>query len=375
MFRGTEGLAEDTRWRRMDSRTLLSILWRRWFVVVPIAAAAVVTGVLVASSPNVRSETYGSELLVMRSQTGEQPAIPPSLSPDLLSRFVADSLSTPEFELALRDAGFASDFEVAASPESSIVAVTVTGVDEDDVFGMTETILDRAPAAMESLVGSEVASSIDLLPLAPASRDQIVEREGSFELSVLLTAWASTANVSNPLPVADSTLRTLGEIASRSELLDAVKDEVPSGSFSVSSEPRASAPIISIRASADEPTDVVRVYEVVRADLVQQLLDFQTSARVQPEDQTVLLQIVPPETIDQTRSSTVRAAASMVLLGLGLACLAAILIDLMVQRRQLRRSSRRLQQTPDSMSGTSSESDDERAPGSDLEPPMEAAFK
>ena len=361
--------------RPMDALTLLSILWRRWFVVLPIAILTAAAGIAVAASPDVRYETYGSELLVTRSQTGGQTSTVPSLSADLVSSFVADSLLTPEFELELREAGFTSDFEVTANPDSSLITVTVTGGDPSDVFEMTETIIDRAPAATESFLGSDVAAAIDLSPLTPTTRDQIVESEDSFALSVPLAASTKAATVSNPFPVGASTMLTLGEIASRKELANSVQEEVPSGSFGVSSEARASAPIMSIQASAEERTDVARVYEIVRADLEKQLLEFQTSAGVQPEDQTVLLQLVPPETIEQTRSSVVRAAAGIALLGLGFACLAAILFDLVAQQRKKRRSLRPAKQTPSSKSGKSTESDAGPEHESVLEPPMEASVK
>ncbi len=356
----------------MDALTLLSILWRRWFIVLPIAVLTAAAGIAVAASPDVRYETYGSELLVTQSQTGGQTSTVPSLSADLVSSFVADSLLTPEFELELREAGFTSNFEVTANPDSSLITVTVTGGDPSDVFEMTETIIDRAPAATESFLGSDVAAAIDLSPLTPTTRDQIVESEDSFALSVPLAASTKAATVSNPFPVGASTMLTLREIASRKELANAVQEEVPSGSFGVSSEERGSAPIMSIQAGAEERTDVARVYEIVRTDLEKQLLEFQTSAGVQPEDQTVLLQLVPPETIEQTRSSTVRAAAGIALLGLGFACLAAILFDLVAQKR---RSARRAKQSPSSKSGKSTESDSGPEHESVLEPPMEASVK
>jgi hypothetical protein len=190
-----------------------------------------------------------------------------------------------------------------------------------------------------------------------------------------LATWTNGADVNNPFPVGNSTLRTLGEIARRSALTDAVQAEVPSGAFGVFSEPRATAPIISIRASADDAADVVRVYEIVRADLAQQLLDLQTSARVSSEDQTVLLQLVPPEAVEQTRSSTVRAAASILLLGLGFACLAAILVDLMVQRRKTRRDRGRIDHVPAPTLDDETPSNREPASRPQLEPPLEAAVK
>ena len=67
----------------------------------------------------------------------------------------------------------------------------------------------------------------------------------------------------------------------------------------------------------------------------------------------MLLQLVPPETVEETRSSTVRAAASIMLLGLGFACLAAILIDLLAQRRTKRNGAGGVEQTPNSLAASS----------------------
>ena len=105
------------------------------------------------------------------------------------------------------------------------------------MFEMTETILQRAPAATKSFLGPDVAANIEVSPLTATTPDQIVESGDSFALSVPLAAWTTGANVSNPFPVGNSTLRTLSEIASRSELANAVEKQNPSGSFRVSSEP------------------------------------------------------------------------------------------------------------------------------------------
>ena len=89
----------------------------------------------------------------------------------------------------------------------------------------------------------------------------------------------------------------------------------------------------------------------------------------------MLLQLVPPETVEETRSSTVRAAASIMLLGLGFACLAAILIDLLAQRRTKRNGAGGVEQTPNSLAGIITPSGDKQADGSESEPPVEAAVK
>lgn len=325
----------------MDILTLLSIIWRRWFVVVPVLIVTLAAAVELASGAEVRYETYGSELLVAQSQTGPQESTGPALSPELATNVVANALRRPEFDDAVQATGAESDFDVEVDPGGSLMTLTVTGDDAEDVVATAAAVVDLAPGAVSAVVGEEVADRLQITSLTPVSAESITETDEGYSFTAAVTVFANSTTVNNPFPPSGATIRTLTELSFGQAVAEAVVAQVPEGSYSVTGDQRPTAPILEIRAGASEAADVGIVYEIVRDEIARQLETFQTAAGVEPSDQTVLFSLVAPSAVAQTSSSVVRPIAGIVLLGMAAACAAAIAADLLLQRRAARRGPQR----------------------------------
>lgn len=317
----------------MDLLTLLKILWRRWMVVIPVLIITAVSGVVIVGKPEVRYSGRGSDLLVTRSQTAEGADGAPTMTPLLATGLVVNALRRPDFEQSIVEAGFKSSFAVAIGGDGALIDVSVMGTDPSDVLETALEIIDRAPVALEDEVGSEAAAAIRLTPLAVPTIDDVIELDSSWTLTTSLAALPAT-QVNNPFPPGASTIRTLTEVSQRRDVVVAVLTEVPSASFRVGGESRPVAPIVEIEVSADQPADVVRAYEVLRAQVAAQLQALQEVAGVNEQAQTVMISLVPLSSVSETSGSVVRPAAGVALIGLAAACGAAILVDVLLQRRR-----------------------------------------
>jgi hypothetical protein len=321
--------------RNLDIFTLLGIMWRRWFVVVPVLLATAAVGFFLLAQPEVRYTADGTVLLMVNSQTEQGSQTSETISTSLASALMATALNRPAIESELRAVGLTSNFEAMVDPESTVVTLVVNGTDPADVLESAMMLVDLAPSALDRSVGSALASSVRLAVLAEPVEDDVVLMESGFSIEVPL-AVLSTDAVSNPFPPGSSTMVTITELSRRMEIAQAVLGEVPSATYGVGGSTRSAAPIMTITVEAATAAEVPLVYNTVFEQLSGVLAKIQSDAGVPTAEQTVLTPLVPPAGVFQTSSSIVRPAAALAVLGIAAACGAAILTDLIIRRRRQR---------------------------------------
>jgi hypothetical protein len=319
----------------MDIITLLKIMRRRWLVVVPVLVVAATAGALLVGRERTQYTATGTVLLMVNSQTARTAGGNDEVAPSLASVALASALQRPPVRDELTARNLTSDYDAVADPEAAVVTVSVTGDDAQDVLDTAHVLAEMAPAVLGQVTGSEAASSVRVDVLgAPVLADVTFDpTTGKYSVDVTL-AVASTGTVGNPFPPSGSTMVTLAELARRLDVLEAVRDVVPSGEYNVSDSSRSTAPILAITTLADQAADVPRAWSIVVDQLESRLAQLQTDAGVPVDEQTVLTTLVPPQEVLRTSSSIVRPAAAVGLLGISAACGAAILTDLVLERRK-----------------------------------------
>lgn len=340
----------------MDIITLLGIMWRRWAVVVPVLVLTAVAGVVLLSGAEVRYSADGTVLLMVNRQTTQDVGANDAISASLGGVLLASALGRPAVEAELRDAGLESGYEAVADPDTGVVTLVVSGPEADDVLATVRALLDRAPTTLETAVGSQAAASLRVTTLVDPVIEDVTFESATYRLEVPLAVLA-TGEIGNPFPPGSSTMVTLTELSRRVEVAQAVLSDAPSAEYGVSGSTRAAAPIMTIVVEADVPEEVVRAYEIVLVQLSGLLEELQTNAGVPKPDQTVLVPLVPPAAVEQTSASVVRPAAAIALFGLGTACAAAIIVDLVVRRRQMRSRDLNRDADPDRDSNSDSDPD------------------
>ena len=321
----------------MDLVTLATIMFRRWYVVIPVLAGAAVLGVLLLSQPAVRYETYSTDLLVVRSQVEPLDDDAPALSVAQFSNLLAGALRQPEFLSSLREEGSAGEVTTSVSPDGGVVIVTVTGDDPDNVVQTLLSVTELAPTALEAAVGATAANSVVVAPLSETSNNDVVATNDEYSATASI-AVLSLEDQSNPFPPSGGTVLMVTEIAQSADVAEAVSLAVPSAEYEVIGDSGPTAPLIRINTTADTPNGAVLAAEVVRDQLNNQLYDLQSSAGVTDENQTVIQTLVPAADAQPTSASVVRPAAAIALLGLAAAGVLALAVDMLVNRSARQRA-------------------------------------
>lgn len=322
----------------MDIVTLLKVMWRRWIVVVPFLVLTAVAGTLLVVTAEQQYSSTGTVLLMVNHQTSRVAGRDDEVAPSLASIALAAALQRPLVQEELTARQLSSRYEAVADAGAAVVTITVDGDEAQDVLDTAHAVTEMAPGVLEEAVGDESSSGVHVTLLgAPVLADVTLD-DATYSIDVHL-AILTTGDVGNPFPPGGGTMATLVELSTRFDVSEAVEDAVPSGEYEVSDSSRSAAPILMITVQADQRADVPRAWSIIVDQLESRLAQLQTDAGVPVEEQTVLTTLVPPQRVLPTSASIVRPAAAVGLLGLGAACGAAILTDLVVQRRNRRDAS------------------------------------
>ncbi|MEM9514931.1 MAG: hypothetical protein AAGA42_08735 [Actinomycetota bacterium] len=320
----------------MDFYSLLTVMARRWFVVLPVLAVTLVVGLSFVGSPEELYVAEGSELLRTRTSEDLGAADSQEIDPAVAATVLATAFEQPAEIQRLTAEALPGEITAAVDQSGSIITLTVASDDAAVSASTAAQLLELAPSLLDNVVGADASSSVRLTQLSSPVESDAVEVNGDQVVTTYVTVLAP-ANVANPFPPANSTTQLLVELSRRVELADAVSEAVPGGSFEVGEGGAITTPVIAIRATAGAPGDVGVVYSVVVDQLGAQLIELQEEAGVAAIDQTVLFPLVEPTLVERASSSVVRAAAGVALLGLAAAAVLAIVVDAYLRRRAERK--------------------------------------
>ncbi len=319
----------------MDFFSLLGVMVRRWFVVLPVLLVALVAGLAFIGSPAERYTAEGSELLGVRSEADPESLDSRQIEPTVAATVLATALGQPSMVRNLTADDLSGSVVASVDRSGTILTLTVTSGSAEEASRDANRLLELAPSLLEDILGADASASILLTSLGAPGVADAVEVNGEYVLTTYMSVLPPT-DVRNPFPPDNSTAQLLVELSRRTELLDAVNEAVPGGQFEVQVGGAIATPLVAIRATAGEPNDVASVYDVVVEQLEAQLVERQERVGVREAEQTVLYPLVEPTLVERASSSTVRAAAGVALLGLAAAAVLAIVVDSWLKRRRER---------------------------------------
>ena len=326
----------------MDFFTLLKIMVRRWFVVIPVLALTAVLGVVFIGEPQVLYASGGSELLISQSANSDDAApsvgaTTPAISSSAAGGILISALQSQSFRRSFADRGLASDFSIGADLTVTVLTVTIGANSRAVAVATGEALVVEAPGVLAAAVGPTQAAGLQVTSISPFGEDDVIRFAGQQTLTLTLVVLP-TATSASPFPPNLTTLRTLSDLSRRPEVVAAVREVAPTATYNVGSEARDTAPIVNISIQAENPGEIEPAYRRLVEALNGEIRSLQAAAGGGADiDQTILVTLTPPSGIQQTSSSIVRSAAGFALLGFAAACGLAILVDSLILRRRARR--------------------------------------
>ena len=170
----------------MDFLTLMKILVRRWYVVVPTIVLSLVVGTSMVSSVEAQYEANGSVLLLGPREHQRLPNADPTVPPLLRNPYTefSPSLTTTAAALelildndahrrAIKEAGLSDEYEVLATEDSPTLDVTVQAASSAVAVETLETIfstLSQELQERQAAVGAPPELQITSQPLVLPDR-------------------------------------------------------------------------------------------------------------------------------------------------------------------------------------------------------------
>jgi hypothetical protein len=314
----------------LDFISLLRIMARRWFVVVPVLIATVAFGLTFVSDPQIEFSASGSELLVIDP---DEAAPSRGVAPSVAVGVLASSLDQQSYRSGLEERGLASDYTIEADAASAVVSLVFRSTQTGQVLATGEAIVSEIDEVLASVLGATEASSVRLTPVGQLTERDVISFDDEESLTLAVAVLQATAERGNPYGPNNATVRVLLETAERPEVGEQVAQAAPTAAYDVVANPRDPAPIIDFVIVASEAADVEPAYVALGKALDEQLLTLQTDVGV-VSSRTTLMSLSPPAAFTQTSGSSVRPIAGIALLGIAVACGLAIALDSFMLRRK-----------------------------------------
>lgn len=319
----------------MDFITLIKIMLRRWWVVIPVLVVAGVVGSQFVNDPQVSYAGSGSALLI-RSVPDNGETGNPFINSSQAGGILASALDQQGFRASLRARGLDGDFEIELNQTQTVLTVRIVDPDRATTLATGETLAAEIDELLTTVIGPEQAASVRVVAVSQPTDDDVV-RVGNVNALSVAFAILDRGEPANPFPPSASTVRTMLDLADRQTVASAVRDVTPNVSFDVTADARASAPIIGISVVSPERQSIPVAYDAVVSALQAELDQLQGSYGVTGDARTVVSPLTTPTSVVQTSSSEVRVIAGIGLLAVAVACALAVLVDTLLVRRRSRR--------------------------------------
>lgn len=327
----------------MDLLSLIGILLRRWYVVIPVLLLTVLAAWFVHSRVPPEYEASGWVLL----ETPNLDATDDPL-PDVDVVGIGDALAAEPEGLP---SGVRFVVQAGGTPGQYVVSVAASTAEaaETTATRVVDHISDEV-ARIQDDAGVEEASKLQVRLITP-SIVPTPEADGSFSAVATMEVRDPAATVENPYGANSGTGRIL-EVAVNGDsgiqqFLQRMGGDV---GYSVAQADRDSAALLQIATFGSDRDAVLEAFDVVR-DILNEDLDARQARAAIPESQRITVEVFdPPLRVQDVGPPLDRATAGVLLLG-GLAALGlGIATDSLLTRRRTRAG----HGTPPSTTSTSS---------------------
>lgn len=343
----------------MDFIGLLKIMLRRWFIVIPVLAVAFVLGSSYVDEPISRWAASGSELLVVEQAQQTQTAQTAIFGSSVAGGVFRTALTQPSYRTDLQERRLVNDFTVVDDGSPSVISIDIQNPDAQAVLATGQAIAADAEGLLAEAVGAAEASAVTLRAVSNLTEEDVVTIGPTSTMRVSIAVLPRAGGFSNPYPPNATTLRLVVEIAMRPSVIEAVQAVAPSALISVGSERRDVAPIINVTVNTATEAELVPAYQAAINGIQRELELLQFDAGVPVGAQTILMNLTPPGGGETRESSSVRQAAGIALLGVGAACLLAVLVDALIIRWRARSAAKRDEMTQESEGSFEVQADDQ----------------
>ncbi len=364
-----------------DVLTLLGVLLRRWYVLVPGVILAVVGGYFVNQSVDPVYEVEGVYLL--GSGTGQEGngALDGETTGDPVAtsgRAIAAVVEGDEVRSTLAEQGLTADYTVTYEPDAQLFRVEATARREEGVVETADAVLERVQEEIErrqAALGVDAAERpvLEVLTrpsIAVASQETAPDGTAvtAFSSQGVLAVLDASPRAANPVPPNQATAQLL-ETTIDSDAREALLQEELglTSRYNISTDRRDELPFVTIRASGTEPDDVLSTLEAVRADMQAELDQRQDEAGVDPAERTELREVAVPAEAEAEAGQAIRPTLTVVGLIIALAVGGALLLESVSNALARRRGDEVYLQWWYDASGT--DADDEDRSGSELQRP------
>lgn len=309
----------------MDLLTILKIVFRRWYVTVPIVLIALLAAWQVQSGIAPMYEARGSVLL-------EEPRFDPSRSPTSLvnaetvvtmleTEGIIDEASRGETDMVSRARDLTTIEFAAAGRNAAAVSSSVDRVLELARDAVTELQTEQNIPEAEQLTGM-------VLTPAAVAEEQVA---GNFIALGTLLLRDPSAGIENPYYAGGATTSVLQTVVSSDAGRVRVAERAPGIGFAVDSTRDAEA-IINITTMGADAQAVIEGFGVVRDVLNEELDARQARADVAASRRIIVTNLAEPQSVSDVSPPLNRAVAAIIGLGGLLAIIVAVALESLLGR-------------------------------------------
>lgn len=317
----------------MDLIGLLKLMLRRWLVVVPIVALAMVAAVLVHRDGDSLFEAQGTVLVTPRP-----PDATPSPAEVLDVAEIAEVVRLSDAARALVEPDGAASLSIEPTADN-VLQVTLVGAQSDDV---TSGVMAIAQLVIEQVESVQAGAGVipderveaDTLTEDITAVTETLDGETVFSATVGVLLDDTAATRDNPY-AADRATGRLVQVAMES---DAERSQVAGRSseaidYSITQQDFDTAPILELWVYGPTEGDALDGFDALVATMQDYLDTRQEQAGVATSSRVSIEVIAQPQSVEDVSPPISRTAAVTAALGIILALAAAVLTENIVNRR------------------------------------------
>ena len=314
----------------MDLLTIIRIVFRRWYVTVPILIVTMVVAFAVQSATPPQYAATGTVML-------EEPQFDPSRLP---TSVVNSSVLIDRFEAAgaLNEVVVGGTRLVPQISDMSSIELLAGGDDPGDVAQSVERAMEWLASEAEALQDEhEIWDDERLRPVILTPRIATEQQpDGGYQATGVIALRDPAAGTGNPFSAGGATTSVLQAVLTSDAGRERVNERTVSGVGFTLSTARDNAAIIDITTTGSDRQGVLEGFEVVADVLAEELDARQARAEVPTSRRLEITVLAAPARVVDTSPPLSRAVAAVVALGGLLALGAAIAVDGVVARRRSR---------------------------------------
>ena len=312
----------------MDLITLIQIVFRRWYVTVPILLATIGLAAYVQSIIPPAYEARGSVLL-------EDARFDPSRLP---ATFVNAEALIDRFDHgpAGRDLAVGETQLIPHARDLNTIEITAVGADSEEVESSVDEAMDWFVGDVSTLQEEEGIAEEERLRVSILTPIVAAEEQpgGTYQATGLVGLRDPAAGIDNPFSAGGGTTSLLTAVASSDSGRARINRATGPGVTFGLTTTRDNASIITVTTTGSEPADVIAAFDVIRDALAEELDARQARADVPASHRIVINDLARPQSVTDVSPPLSRAVAAIVAAGGLLALGAAVMIESVLTRRR-----------------------------------------